>query len=109
LPKEPAHIVRDFSDNNINNMSWNDVLSENNADTSYENFSNTFKDLHDLYFLAKKVKFNKNIHKNIHKKEPWITKGLLISWLTKLKFEKDATNPSTENWNRFKMFRNTYN
>jgi exonuclease III len=105
--------VRDMSDNNIknftdalNNLSWNDVLNVNDADTSYENFSNIFKDLHDFYFQEKKVKFNKNIHK----KEPWMTKGLLISRLSKLKLEKaHATSPSTEKWDSFKLFRNIYN
>jgi hypothetical protein len=108
-----AFSVRDMSDNNIknftdalNNVSWNEVLNDNDADTSYEKFSNIFKDLHDFYFQEKKVKFNKNIHK----KEPWMTKGLLISRLSKLKLEKNhATNPTTDNWDRFKLFRNMYN
>jgi hypothetical protein len=87
-------------------LSWNDTIDENDANISSDNFFKTFKDLHDLFFQAKKVRFNKNIHK----KEPWITKDLLTSRLTKLKLERNhTTNPATENWNYFKTYCDIYN
>jgi hypothetical protein len=52
------------------------------------------------------VKFNKNIHK----KEPWITKGILTSRLTKFELEKNhSINPTHGNWTQFKTYRNIYN
>jgi hypothetical protein len=85
---------------------WNNVTETNDVNTLYDNFHETFKEIHDLFFQPKKVKFNKNFRK----KEPWMTKGLLISCLTKLKLEKNhALNPTVVNWNLFKVYRNLYN
>ncbi len=85
-----THTFRDFSDTNINNfranlsnINWEDVTSSNDAEHSYNTFTDIFSTLHNLHFAPKTVKFNIKYHKL----ESWMTKGLLTSRLTKLKLE----------------------
>ena len=62
--------------------------------------------LFELYFPLEKVKFNKNVHKV----EKWMTQGLLLSRLTKLRLAKacfECPSPTAEA--KFKSFRNVYN
>ncbi len=47
-------------------MSAEKALFEGSCDGEQHSFPRTFKDLHDLFFKAKKVRFNKYIHKKNH-------------------------------------------
>ena len=59
---------------------WNNTLSNNDVNNSYDNFWNDFHTLFELHFPLIKVKFNRNVHK----KNNFLTKGLLISRATKI-------------------------
>ena len=59
----------------LNNLSWRNVTSNNNVDESFDFFWNDFKTFYNLCFPLTKSKFNKNIHA----KQQFMTKGLLIS------------------------------
>ena len=105
--------VRDFSDRNIlqfkedlSRISWNNVYNQNDVCGSYDQFYETFSTLYELRFPPRKIRFNKNVHKI----EKWMTQGLLVSRLTKLKLAKMSVNvPSLENTQKFKTYRNLYN
>ena len=69
-------------------------------------FSDTFQNLYNLHFPLKTTKFNKNLHCI----EPWMSAGLLISRSNKLNLASiSARNPSVQNIQKFKNFRNVYN
>jgi exonuclease III len=112
-PKKTFITFRDFSTTNINNFKtalsgcgWDGVTEDDNPETAYNNFHDTFSDLHNTFFQPKTIRFNKNFHKQ----EKWMTQGLLISRQTKLLLEKQhAKNPSEQLWNKFKKYRNIYN
>ena len=105
--------VKDFSVKNINNfkndlsaISWNDVYSCDNVHECFESFSSTFNTIYNLRFPSRQIKFNKNFHKI----ERWMTQGLLISRLNKLKLCKIAIkHPTAANKQNFKTYRNMYN
>jgi hypothetical protein len=111
--KKTECTIRDLSDTNIarfkdtlSRLSWDTVTNDPNPDSAFTNFLDTFKDIHNLHFQPRTVKFNKNLHKI----EPWLTKGILTSRRNKLNLEKQhARNPTVENWNLFKNYRNLYN
>ena len=105
--------VRDFSKTNVNSfkndlshLTWNDVYNTDNVQDSFDSFSSTFNDLYELRFPERKIKFNKNFHKI----EKWITQGLLISRLSKIKLGKiSIKKPTIENIQTYKTYRNLYN
>ena len=105
--------VRDFSKKNVNNfkndlsrISWNDVYNLDNVHDSFNLFSQTFNDLYELRFPERKIKFNKNYHKI----QKWMTQGLLVSRLTKIKLgKKSIKTPTYENIQTYKNYRNIYN
>jgi len=105
--------VRDFSKKNINNfkndlscISWNDVYNTDNVHECFNLFSQTFNDLYELRFPERKIKFNKNFHKI----EKWMTQGLLVSRLTKIKLGKNSIKmPTHANIQTYKNYRNLYN
>ena len=73
---------------------------------AYKEFSDTFFVLYDNFFALKTTRFNKNIHK----KEKWITKGILISRISKsLLMKKSVVDPSEFNRKKFTNYRNLYN
>ena len=58
------------------------------------------------HFPIRNVKFNKNFHK----KEKWMTKGLLRSRETKIRLANEKSKfPSEENRKIFKDYKNLYN
>jgi hypothetical protein len=80
--------ARDFSADNeikfresLNSISWNVVKDAEDAQMAFNIFSDIFNNLFELHFPFRTIKFNKNIHK----KDPWMSRGLLISRLQKLK------------------------
>ena len=73
---------RNFSQANINKFkdtlsktSWQPTLNETDPQKSFDIFSSLFNSLLDENFPKKECRFNKNYHK----KEKWLTKGLLTS------------------------------
>jgi hypothetical protein len=81
-------------------------LSSDDPQTAYNHFSDTFTNFYSPYFPIKTIKFNRNIHKL----EPWISKGLLISRCNKLKLSNlAAKKPTPSNIDTFKTYRNIYN
>jgi hypothetical protein len=104
---------RDFSETNIirfrealSGLDWSHVTNETNTQISYNNFSDTFLSLYDVYFPLTRKKFNKNYHKI----EPWITGGLLVSRRNKILLAKNChLFPSVEGTNSYKRYLNMYN
>ncbi len=61
--------------------------------------------LYNLIFPERLVKFNKNIHK----KEPWFSIGLLVSRREKLRLDSVASfTPTVQNIENFKNYKNLY-
>ena len=114
-PQNKAKTVssRDFSDTNIGRFNddlsakdWSPVLSTMDAQCSYNNFLEIFSTSYDLHLPIISKKFNKNFHK----KEPWMTGGLLTSRRSKIKLEKGHfASPSAISLQLFKNYRNIYN
>ena len=104
---------RNMSDTNksnfkdsLNNCGWGDVLSEKSPQVGFDLFFNKFNSLHELHFPLNEVKFNKNIHKI----EPFMTRGLLISRKHKMLLSNiSLRDPSVDNKTSFKKFRSLYN
>jgi hypothetical protein len=111
--KKATITLRDFSELNITNFKttlagfgWAGITEDDNPETSYDAFHAIFTDLYNTFFQPKSTRFNKKFHKQ----EKWMTKGLLISRLTKLSLEKQhAKNPSGLTWDKFKIYPNVYN
>ena len=114
-PRDPPCFVesRVFSGANIGRfreclgkLSWRNVLNTRNVDDSYNLFWTDFKLLYDQNFPVKKTKFNKNLHKICN----YMTQGILVARLSKIKLHKiSIQSPSTMNIERYKKFRNIYN
>jgi exonuclease III len=112
-PKSPSVTHRNFSKVNVdifkanlNNVSWNPLFEMTDTQAAYSSFHNDFFTLFDLHFPVVVSKFNRNIHK----KEQWMTTGLLVSRLVKIKLCKLSIKvPSNENIDKYKRYRNLYN
>ena len=63
----------------LNNLHWDNVTCQSDANIAYDEFWNTFSSLYDIYLPVIKIKINKNIHKV----NGFMTRGLLISRYTK--------------------------
>ena len=62
--------------------------------------------MYEMYFPIITSRFNKNIHRI----EKWMSKGILISRLTKIKLGKLChSSPSAESTAKFKLYRNLFN
>ena len=87
-------------------MSWNNVLSSDDPQLAYDNFSHTFTSLYDIHIPLISKKFNRNIHKI----EPWFTAGLLVSRRNKINLTKNHfLSPSQASLDQLKIYRNLYN
>ena len=90
----------------LTDVSWNDTLNTNDAQTSFNLFSSKFNQIFEETFPLKEQRFNKNIHKA----EKWITNGLLTSRRQKNELYKlYVQSPSVATSNMFKTYRNLYN
>jgi len=106
-------IIRDFSEDNIakfknllSQLQWGDVISEKDCSKSYDIFLETFLTFYNSYFPP----IERNFNKNFHKKEKWVSKGILISRTNKLTLQKVFyNNPTPENSHNFRTYRNLYN
>ena len=104
---------RDFSENNIANfkenlanLSYTEVYDQTNPTDSYSNFQQLFKDSFEQNFPLKEVRFNKNYHMI----EKWMTKGILRSRAKKFNLQSLLSkNPSAENKELYKKYKNVYN
>ena len=75
------------------------------ADDAFNSFWDSFNTVFELHFPL----ITKKINKNIHKLQPFMTKGLLASGRTKYKLLLiSKENPSVETLNAYKQFRNLY-
>ena len=91
---KPKFITKqDFSDQNVNkfsnlikNIKWQNVTQELDPNHSFKMFSEQFDTFHSNFFAPKRIKFNQSLHK----KEKWMTAGILESRLTKLDLQKKA-------------------
>ena len=63
LTRNFSKVKIDIFNNELRNLRWNNVLTCNDVDSSFDIFWNDFIALFELHFPLKKVKFNKNIHK----------------------------------------------
>ena len=112
-PQFKTVLSRDFSNDNIklfnrllSNLSWNDVTCHNDPNKALDVFYDHYFSLYNNIFQQRSAKFNKNIHK----KEKFMTSGLLVSRRTKNKlFKRSIYDPSSFNINTFKAYRNMYN
>jgi hypothetical protein len=104
--------ARNYSLNNLNKfkaelsgMDWTCVLSNNDVDLAYGEFWKKYNSCHDANFPLTKKLFNKNIHK----RHPFMTQGLLISRNTKNKLHKKAiAAPSLQNVQTYKRYKTLY-
>ena len=92
--------------NDLSNVDWDSVLILNETQDSYDEFYRIFNGLYCEHFPITNVKFNKNKHK----KEPFMTKGILKSRQTKLKLiELKIRFPTAENNEKYRKYRSCYN
>ena len=84
---------------------WNSTLVNNDVNDSYNNFWSDFHTLFELHFPLIKVKFNRNVHK----KNNFMTKGLLISRSTKNNLHKKAINNPNLYSEHYRIYRNIFN
>ena len=89
----------------LSNLSWRNVTNTDDTNIAFEYFWNDFNALFELNFPEMSVKFNKNLHP----KQPFLTKGLLISRKNKLELHKlSIVSPSDINLKKYKRYRNIY-
>ena len=94
----------------LEQQDWSAVLSNLDANQSYNLFINIYKDLMNKHLPLVKVNFNKQYHKI----KPWMTKGILTSLRNKNKLYKNIFKCNTERnkiikENQYKNYRNILN
>jgi len=111
--KPTTFISRDITNEKINQFNemlsmnnWENVLNELSPQTSFDNFYDEFDSAFNLHFPVREVRFNKNIHKI----EGFMTRGLMVSRLRKLKLGSIfSKNKTEENSIAYKTYRDIYN
>jgi len=104
--------TRSFTPEAINNfkislsqLRWESTLQQTDVNVAFDNFQSDFSTIYELNFPKKNVKFNKNFHKI----NDFMTTGLLISRLNKIKLHKKSiADPSQENISKYKNYRNLF-
>ena len=92
--------------NSLLRFNWTCVTENNDTQLSYNNFSDSFLSLYNLYFPTTKFKFNRNYNKL----EKWMSSGILTSRREKNRLSKLCfTHPNAINLAAFKNYRNLYN
>jgi hypothetical protein len=110
--KEKTASVRSFTQHNLNNFKialngsdWTTVLNSTDVNAAYDEFWSIYSDLYELTFPQKKVRFNKNFHKQ----SPFMTAGLLISRQTKNNlFKIQLVNKTLDNVTKYKNYKQIY-
>jgi hypothetical protein len=104
-------VTRDFSENNIQRFAtqlamcdWTPISNCNDPEIAFNLFTDQFNHVHTQFFNPKTIRFNKNIHR----REKWMTVGLLKSRMNKLNLAKICyTEPSAANKSKYKDYRKT--
>jgi len=114
-PRSTVKVIhaRDFSDKNItkfketlHSISWQTVRDEEDSQIAYNVFSDIFFNLYEIHFPKREIKFNKKFH-NL---EPWMSKGLLVSRLEKIRLASlSSKHPTALNLQNYKNYRNLFN
>ena len=97
---------KEFFKQSLADRGWYDVLNVNDPNVACKNFVDTFLNIFDICFPFKTVRPNKRIQP----KNPFITKGILISRKKKFKLAlkaKKSSNPA--NILLYRQYRNVYN
>lgn len=87
-------------------LSWVEVINEQNCSKAYDEFLNTFFFYYNSYFPL----IERNFNINYHKKEQWQTLGLLTSRRNKNRLQKlfyDKRTPQAQI--QYRNYRNIYN
>ena len=103
---------RNYSIQNLNNfkyelaeMNWACVLNHQDVNEAYGTFWNIYTDCHNRNFPQSRKRFNKNVHR----RHPFMSAGLLVSRAAKNKLHLTAIKePSQENIQRYKNFKTVY-
>lgn len=112
-PKPKKIYTRNLTDENIQSfkelllqLSWVEVINEQNCSKAYDEFLNTFFFYYNSYFPL----IERNFNINYHKKEQWQTLGLLTSRRNKNRLQKlfyDKRTPQAQI--QYRNYRNIYN
>jgi hypothetical protein len=105
-------ISRDFSEQRLlefkeelGRTDWNVVYSKLDVNEAYEEFWKVYNMLYNRIFRLKRTRFNKNIHK----KQNFMTRGLLISRNTRKTLHKSSVAfPTAENVQKYKNYKTIY-
>ena len=111
--KNPTFETRNFSPENITKFNnalkdynWQHVLEQSCAQEASNNFLSSFDALYNAYFPLTTKKFNKSLTP----REPWMSKGILISRKQKNTLSNiSLKSPSAINTAAYKNYRNLYN
>jgi hypothetical protein len=103
---------RNYSLQNLNNFKtelsmadWTNVTSLNDANLAYNEFWKTYEACHNANFPFTRQRFNKNFHK----KQLFMTQGLLVSRNTKNRLHKlSISNPEAATIERYKTYKTLY-
>ena len=90
--------------NNLNNVEWNNIYNNNNAQDAYTKFSKILQEKVNEYLPIQKVVIKKKNHK------PWVTTSLLVSIKRKNRlYSKYCLSPTPLNESSYKTYRNKLN
>ena len=82
------------------------IESINDANSAYDTFLQLYLEAYEQAFPLKIIKSSSNSHK----REPWVTSGLLTSSRHKSRlYRKQASYPTTENINKYKKYNSIFN
>jgi len=103
---------RNYSLQNLNNFKtelsmadWTNVTSLNDANLAYNEFWKTYEACHNANFPFTRQRFNKNFHK----KQLFMTQGLLVSRNTKNRLHKlSISNPEPATIQCYKTYKTLY-
>jgi hypothetical protein len=89
----------------LSGTDWSYVTNLYSVDDAYDTFWNIYLELYEMFFPKKQVRFNRNIHK----KSPFMTNGLLISRNRKNQLFKNLLiDNCPANVQKYKQFKQTY-
>jgi len=89
----------------LGRTNWNSVYAKLDVDEAYEEFWGYYNTLFDRIFRLKRTRFNKNIHK----KQNFMTRGILISRNTKKVLHKSSIAfPTAANVQKYKNYKTIY-
>jgi hypothetical protein len=109
---EKIKTARVFNDLNLNNfkaalggMNWDPVTNADDVNHAYDEFWSIYSELFELTFPLKKMRFNKNIHR----KNPFMTAGLLKSRETKNHlYCSTVSDSSADTLTKYKNYKSLY-